>query len=100
SLRPGQLVPFGPEVVPPRRIAGELPGYPEAAREKGLEGSPTVEVWVSETGDVVDVAIVESAGALLDGALLQAVAGWKFSVPTLRGVPVSLRLTIQHLFRR
>jgi TonB family protein len=100
SVRPGQLVPFGPEVVPPRRVAGELPAYPEAAREKGLEGSPSVELWVSETGEVADVAIVESAGALLDGALLQAVAGWRFSPPSCRGVPVSLRITVQHLFRR
>jgi TonB family protein len=99
EVRPGQLVPFGPEVVPPRRVSGTLPAYPEAARERGLEGSPVVEVWVSETGDVIDVAIVDSAGAALDGALLEAVAGWRFTPPLLRGVPVSMRVTVQHLFR-
>ena len=100
SVRKGQFVPFGPGVTPPRRTAGVLPAYPEAARERGLEGAPVVEVWVSETGDVMDVAIVESAGATLDGALLEAVAGWKFAPASLRGVPVSVRFTIQHLFRR
>jgi TonB family protein len=100
SVRPGELVPFGPDVTPPRRIAGALPVYPEAAREKGLEGSPLVDVWVSEKGEVINVAIVESAGAILDGALLAAVAGWRFTPPTRRGVPVSVRLTVQHLFRR
>jgi TonB family protein len=99
SVRPGQFVPFGPGVGAPRRLSGALPAYPEAARERGLEGAPAVEVWVSETGDVMDVAIVESAGATLDGALLEAVAGWKFAPATLRGVPVSVRFTIQHLFR-
>jgi TonB family protein len=100
EVRPGQLVPFGPDVVPPRRISGSVPAYPEAARERGLEGSPVVEVWVSETGDVIDVAIVESAGAILDAALLQAVASWRFSPPLCRVVPVSMRVTVQHLFRR
>jgi TonB family protein len=100
EVRPGQLVPFGPEVVPPRRVAGALPCYPEAAHERGLEGSPSVEVWVSETGDVIDLAIVESAGAALDTALLEAVARWRFTPPLLRGTPVSMRVTVQHLFRR
>ncbi len=100
EVKPGELVSLGPDVVPPRRISGTVPRYPEAARERGLEGSPTVEVWVSETGDVIDVAIVASAGAILDGALLQAVAGWRFSPPLFRTVPVSMRITVQHLFRR
>ena len=43
-----------------------------------------VGIWVGETGEVVDVAIV----------------GWQFSAATLRGVPVSVRLTFQRLFRR
>lgn len=49
---------------------------------------------------MIDVAIVESAGALLDAAVLEAVAGWQFTPARLRGVPVSVRLTLQHLFRR
>jgi TonB family protein len=100
GVRPGQFVSFGPGVVPPRRSSGDIPAYPEAARERGLEGSPIVEVWVSETGDVIDVALVESAGAILDGALLEAVAGWHFAPATLNGVPVSVRVEVQHLFRR
>jgi TonB family protein len=100
AVKPGQFVPFGPDVVPPARVEGALPAYPAAARERGMEGSPVVEVWVSETGHVMDVAIVESAGATLDGALLEAVAGWRFSPATLNGVSVSVRMTVQHLFRR
>jgi TonB family protein len=99
-VRPGQLVEFSPEVTPPQRISGTVPAYPPAAQERGLEGAPVVEVWVGETGQVVDVAIVESAGALLDTAVLEAVAGWQFAPARLRGVPVSVRLTFQHLFRR
>jgi protein TonB len=99
-VRPGQLVEFSPEVTPPRRMSGTVPVYPAAARERGLEGAPVVDVWVGETGQVVDVAIVESAGELLDTAVLEAVAGWQFTPARLRGVPVSVRITLQHLFRR
>jgi TonB family protein len=99
-LHPGQFVPFGPGVVPPRRLGGELPVYPAAARERGMEGSPVVEIWIDEKGNVNDVAIVESAGGLLDGALLEAVTAWRFSPATVKGVPVSVRISLQHLFRR
>jgi serine/threonine-protein kinase len=100
AVKPGQYVPFGPQVTPPKRISGAVPAYPEAARERGMEGSPVVEVWVSETGDVIDVAIVESAGAILDGALLEAVTTWRFEPARVKDVPVSTRITVQHLFRR
>jgi len=99
SVRPGQFVPFGPDVMPPCRISGALPAFPEGARERGLAGSPIVEVWVGEKGDVIDLAVVASAGAILDGALLDAVSQWRFTPARVRGVPVAVRVTIQHHFR-
>ena len=80
-------------------MSGALPAYPPGARERGLAGSPTVEVWIGEKGEVMDLAIVESAGATLDGALLDAVSQWRFTPARVRGVPVSVRLTVQHHFR-
>jgi TonB family protein len=100
GVQPGQLVPFGPEVTPPWRLSGPVPAYPEDARARGLEGSPIVELWVGETGDVINAAVVESAGAILDDALLSAALCWRFAPATLRGVPVTTRITVQHLFRR
>ena len=99
-LRSGQFVTFGPGVVPPERLSGAIPDYPPAARERGMEGSPVVDIWIDEKGNVMDVAIIESAGAMLDGAVLEAVAGWKFRPATVGGTAVSVRLTLQHLFRR
>lgn len=99
SVRPGQFMPFGPDMVPPCRVAGSLPVYPPGARERGLAGAPAVEIWIGEKGDVMDLAIVESAGAILDGALLDAVSQWRFTPARVRGVPVSVRLTVQHHFR-
>ncbi|MGE0455650.1 MAG: TonB family protein [Vicinamibacteria bacterium] len=100
ELRPGQYVSFGADVEPPGRVSGTLPAYPEGAAERGLEGSPVVEIWIGEHGEVMDVAILESAGALLDSALLAAVTGWRFTPARVRGVPVTVRLTVQHHFRR
>jgi TonB family protein len=99
SIRSGQFTAFGPEVVPPCRVAGALPAYPPGARERGLAGAATVEVWIGEQGEVMDLAVVESAGAILDGALLDAVSQWRFTPARVRGVPVSVRLTVQHHFR-
>jgi TonB family protein len=100
AVRPGQLVSFGPDVTPPVRLSGALPGYPETARERGLEGTPVVEVWVGENGEVFNVALVESAGEILDRALIAAVSRWRFAPAQLRSVPVSVRITVQHHFRR
>jgi TonB family protein len=98
-LRTGQFVTFGPDVVPPARLSGAIPEYPPAARERGMEGSPVVDIWIDEKGNVMDVAIVESAGAMLDGAVLEAVAGWKFRPAAVGGTAVSVRMTLQHLVR-
>jgi protein TonB len=68
--------------------------------ERGMEGSPVVEIWIDERGNVMDVAILESAGAMLDGAVLEAVASWKFRPASVNGTPVSVRMVLQHLFRR
>jgi serine/threonine-protein kinase len=95
----GRLVPFGPDVFPPRKVGGAVPAYPEAARARGIEGAPVVDLLVGEEGQILDAQIVESAGALLDGALLDAVAGWRFSPALLHGVPVTIRIRVQHVFR-
>ncbi len=73
--RVGELVAFGPGIVPPRRIVGALPLYPEAARALGLEGLVEVELTIDGQGRSHAVGLRKSAGALLDEAMLQAVAG-------------------------
>jgi TonB family protein len=100
ALRPGQFVAFGPDVTPPVRLSGPIPAYPPAALERGMEGSPVVEIWIDEKGQVMDVAILESAGAMLDGAVLEAVTSWTFRPASVGGTPVSVRMTLQHQFRR
>jgi TonB family protein len=98
--RVGELVVFGPGVVPPRRIAGGLPLYPAAARALGLEGLVEVEIVIDGQGRGQSVSLRKSAGALLDEAMLQAVSAWRFAPASARGTPVQVRLLVRHLFRR
>jgi TonB family protein len=99
-VRHGELVAFGPGVVPPRRILGGLPVYPESARALGLEGSVEVELVVDGEGRGQGISLRKSAGALLDEAMLRTVAGWRWAPASARGKPVKVRLLLRHLFRR
>jgi hypothetical protein len=66
-----------------------------------MEGSPVVDIWIDEEGERDDVAIVESAGAMLDGAgCWRRVAGLEVPAGHRGCTAVSVRLTLQHLFRR
>jgi TonB family protein len=98
--REGELLAFGPDVSPPRRIAGALPAYPKAARALGLEGLVELELRIDVRGEVREVRLRRSAGAPLDDALLKAVAGWRFAPATDRGAPAEIRLVVRHRFRR
>lgn len=65
------------------------PVYPAAAIREGLHGTVIVDVDVSAAGVPGDVRITQSAGALLDGATIDAVRRWHF-MPTVRhGLPVA-----------
>jgi TonB family protein len=100
ETRVGELVAFGPGVVPPRRISGALPVYPEEAKGLGLEGVVEVELAIDVQGRGQGVTLRKSGGALLDEAMLRAVAGWRFAPASARGTPVQVRLLVRHLFRR
>ena len=93
DLPPG-FVPLAHDVVPPRRIAGALPTHPADVRSRG---SAVADVDVRETGEVLRVLRVEGDPRLVD-ALLEAIRGWRFAPATRGGVPVAVRLRVQHLF--
>ena len=49
------------------------PKYPRKALRKGLEGKPTVKVWILKSGDVEKAEIINSSGVLsIDEAALKA----------------------------
>lgn len=88
-----------PPGVFPQRVEGDLPTYPEAARKLRLEGSVTVDMVIDQEGRPQDVRIRESAGPILDAAVLDALRGWRYE-PTLReGEPVRVLHRYRHHFK-
>ncbi len=99
TVTEGQLVEMGPGVTPPRRIEGSPPSYPYTARRRRLEGSVTVSMIVTETGEAIDLTVTESAGKALDRAVLEAVRDWRFEPARKEGVKVRVPWSIRHTFK-
>ena len=94
----GDLVEMGPGVRAPRKISGDLAPSPEAARRLSLRGTVTLELTVTETGEVVDPRVVQSAGEILDQALLDAVRHWRYEPADMNGLKVRVRIRESQAF--
>jgi len=89
----GNLVDLDDSVRPPRLIAGERAPYPKEARRLRLQGTVLVEVIVDEKGVPHDARVLQSAGAALDEAVIEAVYKFRYDPATKRGVRVKVRQT-------
>jgi TonB family protein len=94
----GDLVELGPGVTAPQKISGDPAPSPDAARRLRLKGKVTVELTVTETGEVVDARVVESAGEILDQPLLDAVRHWRYHPADLNGLAVRVRIQESQTF--
>ncbi|HEX2696005.1 MAG TPA: energy transducer TonB, partial [Acidobacteriota bacterium] len=86
----GDLIPFGDADVPPRQIRTAEPVYPSMAMNLRREGSIMINVLISETGDVIQTAVIggDKGSMGFDKAAENAVRKWKFSPAEKDGVPV------------
>jgi serine/threonine-protein kinase len=91
-LAEGDLIPLSSVDTPPKRTKGDSPSSPEIARRFRLEGSVMVDLLVDEKGRPQDLHVVESAGEVLDRAVLEAVRGWRFEPARKDGIKVKVRL--------
>jgi len=96
----GALVAMDETVTPPNRIEGRPADYPKKARKLKLRGSVLVEMIITEKGDPTEIRVLESAGTLLDEAVVEAVRGWRFEPARKGGVKVSVRWRYQQAFER
>jgi serine/threonine-protein kinase len=95
----GQLVELTDDVTPPVRTQGGPAPYPERARRLRLQGTVTIEMIVDETGTPSDLRVAQSAGAVLDAAVLEAVRAWRFEPARKSGVRVKVRWTARQTYR-
>jgi len=98
-IRQGDLVVVDATVTPPKRIKGEAATYPKMAEKFHFLGKVTVEFLVDEKGRPQDLKVVESAGDVLNNAVLEAVRGWQFTPARKNGVPVKVKWQWTQEFR-
>ena len=68
------------------------PMYPFKAKQRGIEGHVTVAFTVSPQGMVQDIAIVRAEPEkTFDSAVMNSLKLWRFSPPTVEGIPVAAR---------
>jgi TonB family protein len=83
-----------------RKLSGSSPSYPAKAPrlKSGQRASVQVRFVVSETGEVLDIVVVESAGKLVDDVVVAAVRGWKYEPATKGGVRVKVETSFRQTF--
>ena len=99
QVKTGDLVALAADVTPPRRLGGEGPSYPDQAQKKKLSGSVLLEFVVTETGEVQQPEILESAGELLDKVSIEAVSRWRYQPAEKAGVKVKVKQQARFTFK-
>jgi TonB family protein len=85
-----------------KKTSGNSASYPQknAPRLKsGDSVSVSVSFVVTETGEVTDLKVTESAGQVVDDAVTSAIRTWKYSPAVKKGVKVKVRVAFKQTFR-
>jgi TonB family protein len=98
-LKEGDLVEMSADVAPPKKISGDTAYYPRKAERNRMQGLVVVDMIVTEKGDVTDLRVLESAGEVLDQAVLDAVKSWRFEPATKHGIKVKVHWQARHRFQ-
>lgn len=78
----------------PNRISGDDPVYPDAANQVKAKGTVKLDIVISKSGKVEDVAIVSSSGREdLDQSAVTAIKTWTFEPATRSGKPIAVIFT-------
>jgi len=76
------------------------PRYPDHERERGIEGSVTVELLVNELGTVSDANVIELVGPMsFQNSALDAVRQFEFQPPIENGIPTPMWIKFLIKFR-
>jgi TonB family protein len=85
----------------PRRTSGSTASYPDGAPKlkSGDSASVALEFVVTENGEVAEVKVIESAGKVIDEAVVAAIRSWKYSPGVKKGTRVKVRMPFRQTFR-
>ena len=88
--------------VQAKRVSGSSAEYPSRGvpnLKSGQSVSVSLTFVVTETGQVDDIKVVESAGKVIDDAVVNAVRQWKYSPATKQGQAVKVRIRFKQTFQ-
>ena len=91
-------IPVDPDEMQKHLERSVAPVYPEVARHAGVEGDVVLRVYVSSTGGVSDVKILDGP-PILARAAVAAVQHWQYQTPRMNGNPVNVVTTLIVSFR-
>jgi len=74
------------------------PVYPEVARQAGVEGDVVLRVYVSSSGRVTDLKVLDGP-PILARAAVEAVQQWQYQAPRMNGRPANVVTTLVVSFR-
>jgi protein TonB len=74
------------------------PVYPEVARQAGIEGEVVLRVYVSSSGRVTNLKIIDGP-PILARAAVEAVQQWQYQAPRMNGRPANVVTTLVVSFR-
>jgi TonB family protein len=96
----GALVEMNAGVTPPVKLSGASAPYPEKARRAKVYGTVAVSMIINAQGEPTELGIAESAGDVLDEAVVAAVRTWRFTPAVKDGVKVSVRWLVRQRFQK
>jgi TonB family protein len=80
-----------PPKVQPRPHYCGTGWYPKAALSDHIEGTTTLSFQITDTGDIIDVAVAQSSGnGDLDNAAMACAKSWKYRPAMLNGKPITV----------
>jgi TonB family protein len=92
-------VPNAPKLTKPPRLVRFAPApYPESEKAAGRAASVVLQIAISASGAVDQVAVARSAGAAFDDAAAQAARQFVFEPGEIDGKPAAIRILYEYEF--
>jgi TonB family protein len=98
SQTPHKKITVSTGVMTGKKIRGKNPKYPHDAKKARIQGRVVLRAFISESGDVVDLCVVQGP-VMLQQASLDAVKTWKYKPIVIDGQPVEVRTQINLDFK-
>jgi TonB family protein len=87
-----------PKIEPPQILEFVEAEFPEEERERGEDASVLLQIAISAEGEVVGVAVVESAGPAFDQAAVEAIQQFRFEPARMDGKPIPVKIDYRYEF--